>query len=69
MIKGGFLKQAEPIVVSSFNDHRIAMAISVAALISKQTVTIEDASCVKKSWPSYWHDLEVLFPGSVETIK
>ena len=56
-------------MVSSFNDHRIAMAISVAALISKQTVTIEDASCVKKSWPSYWHDLEVLFPGSVEVIK
>ncbi|MBR3403756.1 MAG: 3-phosphoshikimate 1-carboxyvinyltransferase [Firmicutes bacterium] len=69
VIEGGFLKQAEPIVVSSFNDHRIAMAISVAALISKQTVAIEDASCVKKSWPSYWHDLEVLFPGSVETIK
>lgn len=43
--------------VDARNDHRIAMAAAVAALVSEQGVEIEGAECVGKSWPSFFEDL------------
>ncbi len=41
----------------SHNDHRIAMALAIAAYKSNGIVRIKDASCVKKSYPSFWEDI------------
>ena len=41
-------------------DHRIAMACAVAALAAKGNTTIDRASCVTKSYPSFFEDLKTL---------
>lgn len=42
------------------NDHRIAMAGAVAALLAKQQVEIENPECVAKSYPQFWDDLALI---------
>jgi len=44
--------------VESFGDHRIAMSLSVAALVSQGGVTIGDVDCVATSFPSFFPLLE-----------
>ena len=44
--------------VSSFNDHRIAMATAIGAIIAKNTVTIDGAEAVNKSYPDFYKDYE-----------
>jgi len=46
--------------VKSFGDHRIAMALSVAALTADSPVEIDDPSCVSISYPSFFETLEAL---------
>ncbi|MBR6231050.1 MAG: 3-phosphoshikimate 1-carboxyvinyltransferase [Lachnospiraceae bacterium] len=46
--------------VSSFNDHRIAMAAAVAASACVNDVTVEEAQCTAKSYPGFWKDYESL---------
>lgn len=46
--------------VDSFNDHRIVMASSVAALISENDVVIENANAVKKSYSDFFDDYNSL---------
>ncbi|MEZ5046556.1 MAG: 3-phosphoshikimate 1-carboxyvinyltransferase [Chitinophagaceae bacterium] len=43
----------------SHNDHRIAMAMSMLAIILKR-VEIENPHCVNKSFPSFWEELKLL---------
>ena len=40
----------------SFNDHRIAMSAAVAACLCKNSVTVNGANCVQKSYPAFWDD-------------
>jgi len=47
-------------IVNPHNDHRIAMACAVAALGANGETTIQDAECVRKSYPRFFHDLRVL---------
>src|SRR5699024_3602885 len=42
----------------SFNDHRIAMMLAVAATRAEGPVTIRGAECVAKSYPNFWEDYE-----------
>ncbi len=42
--------------VSSFNDHRIAMAAAIAATVCRKPVTILDAGAVQKSYPRFWEE-------------
>lgn len=42
--------------VSSFYDHRIAMAAAIAATVCKEQVTILGSECVKKSYPKFWDE-------------
>ena len=42
--------------VNSVNDHRIAMSAAIAATIAASPVTILDAQCVAKSYPSFWEE-------------
>jgi 3-phosphoshikimate 1-carboxyvinyltransferase len=43
-------------VVKSHNDHRIAMALACAGLLSENTVTIEGMDCINKSYPGFTDD-------------
>jgi 3-phosphoshikimate 1-carboxyvinyltransferase len=46
--------------VESHDDHRIAMALAVAALGSEGRVFIRDSQCVAKSYPGFFDDLRQL---------
>ena len=42
------------------NDHRIAMSLAVASTICDKPLIIENAECVKKSYPHFWQDFKKL---------
>ncbi|MCL2352755.1 MAG: 3-phosphoshikimate 1-carboxyvinyltransferase [Firmicutes bacterium] len=42
--------------VRSHNDHRIAMALAVAAIRADGPVFVEGSECVGKSYPGFWED-------------
>jgi 3-phosphoshikimate 1-carboxyvinyltransferase len=46
--------------VDSFGDHRIAMSMSVAALVSSTGVSISDIECVPTSFPNFFKLLKQL---------
>jgi 3-phosphoshikimate 1-carboxyvinyltransferase len=46
--------------VESHEDHRIAMAVAIAALGATGTVFIRDSQCVAKSYPGFFDDLRLL---------
>lgn len=56
------------VTFETFNDHRIAMALSVYALNAKKPVTIKDYPVVSKSYPLFYEDL-VKIGGIVEYVK
>ena len=61
LVKGGTgVKSAE---VSSWHDHRIAMACAVAALKANAEVIINDAEAVNKSYPQFWEHVQKLNAG------
>ncbi len=47
-------------IVSSFNDHRIAMMAAIAATVCEEDVTILQAEAVNKSYPGFYEDLRAL---------
>ena len=46
--------------VESHDDHRIAMAVAVAALRATGKVNIRDSQCVAKSYPGFFDDIRHL---------
>lgn len=44
--------------VDSFGDHRIAMSLTVAALVSSTGITVKDTDCVATSFPNFFQLLE-----------
>ena len=57
-IRGG--KIVGGVEVDSHGDHRMAMTLAVAGLISERGVTITGAECVAKSYPDFFEDIERL---------
>ncbi len=53
-ITGGKIKGGQ---VFSHNDHRIAMALSLAALNASGPIIIEGAECVNKTYPEFFDDM------------
>ena len=47
-------------ICSSFNDHRIAMSLAIASQKCTDTLTIQDAECVAKSYPTFFEDFRSL---------
>lgn len=45
----------------SYGDHRMAMSLAVAGLISQRHVTIHDVGCVNTSFPGFWEMLSSLY--------
>jgi len=53
-------------IVDSHGDHRIAMALSIAAMDADEQVVIRNAQCVSKSYPAFFDDIRSL---GVEVIE
>ena len=45
-------------IVSSWNDHRIAMAMAIASIRCTEKLIIEDSGAVKKSYPQFYEDFK-----------
>lgn len=56
-------------VVNSYGDHRIAMALAVAALRAEGETVIEDAGCVKVSFPNFFETLQKACGAEVYLVK
>jgi 3-phosphoshikimate 1-carboxyvinyltransferase len=46
----------QPALVRSYSDHRMAMSFAMLGL-ARGGVTIEDPSCVAKTYPGFWEDI------------
>jgi 3-phosphoshikimate 1-carboxyvinyltransferase len=60
MLEGG--------TVSGYNDHRIVMAMAVAAAVCTGDVVISGAEAVNKSYPLFFEDYRKL-GGAVDVIR
>lgn len=58
IIRGGTIRGG--VEVDSHGDHRMAMTLAVAGLISERGVTITGAECVAKSYPEFFETIEGL---------
>lgn len=55
-LKGG--DATSPVVIETVDDHRIAMAMAVAALVSEGTIMLDDDGCVGVSYPDFFQTLD-----------
>lgn len=55
----------EPAEINSYNDHRIVMAASVAALRAEGAVAIKNAEAIAKSYPNFFQDLSSVEGNSI----
>ena len=46
--------------IDSCNDHRIAMAASIASAYAKDPITIIGEDAINKSYPNFYNDLKLL---------
>lgn len=58
-------ESAEPIAFDTYDDHRMAMALSLIALRRPNT-TINDPACVAKTFPDYWATLADLYDAALD---
>jgi 3-phosphoshikimate 1-carboxyvinyltransferase len=65
VIKSNGILKVKNANCDSHNDHRIAMALAIAALGLKEAIHIENAEAVSKSYPNFFEDIETLV-GTVE---
>jgi 3-phosphoshikimate 1-carboxyvinyltransferase len=47
-------------LIDSHNDHRIAMAFAILGMFTVSEIIIQNPSCVDKSYPNFWLDLDKL---------
>jgi len=50
----------EPVVIETYNDHRMAMAFAVLGL-RRPNISISNPKCVAKSYPGFWRDFAKLY--------
>ena len=62
--KAGFIIEGPSVLrgasCDSFGDHRMAMALAVAGLITKGKISIKDFDCTRVSYPNFLKDLKSL---------
>ncbi|MDY0276637.1 MAG: 3-phosphoshikimate 1-carboxyvinyltransferase [Acholeplasma sp.] len=58
LIINGGIKLDKKVIFETYNDHRIAMALSVLGLIADKGIIINDYEVINKSYPSFYQDLE-----------
>lgn len=59
-VYGGTLRGGR---IHAHNDHRIAMAGAVAAILAQKPIEIENPECVAKSYPGFWDDFKTIANG------
>jgi 3-phosphoshikimate 1-carboxyvinyltransferase len=52
-----------PAIVHSYKDHRMAMSFAVLGA-AQAGISIEDPSCVAKTYPDFWRDLASAYAGT-----
>ncbi len=50
----------DPVVIETYNDHRMAMAFGVLGL-ARPGISIRNPACVSKSYPTFWKDFARLY--------
>ena len=50
----------DPVVIETYNDHRMAMAFAVLGL-ARPNICIANPACVRKSYPTFWEDFSKLY--------
>ncbi len=50
----------KPVVIETYNDHRMAMAFAVLGL-ARPGISIKNPVCVSKSYPTFWKDFATLY--------
>ena len=58
--EGELCEPTEKIIIETYEDHRMAMAFTPAAIF--QPITIEHPEVVSKSYPNFWKDIEKINP-------
>ncbi|MEE9128861.1 MAG: 3-phosphoshikimate 1-carboxyvinyltransferase [Phycisphaerales bacterium] len=53
-------RHSDPVVIETYNDHRIAMAFGVLGL-ARPGISISNPACVSKSYPTFWRDFAKLY--------
>jgi 3-phosphoshikimate 1-carboxyvinyltransferase len=56
----GNFTRSEPVVIDTYNDHRMAMAFAVLGLV-REGISIRNPACVRKSYPTFWRDFATLY--------
>ncbi|MCL1952649.1 MAG: 3-phosphoshikimate 1-carboxyvinyltransferase [Oscillospiraceae bacterium] len=63
-LPGGLAVRGKPMLrggeAQSFGDHRVAMAMAIAALQCECAVTLRGAEAVRKSYPAFWEEYQRL---------
>ncbi len=59
-IEGSTKKPKGNVIVNSHHDHRIAMALTLAALNCEEKIDIEHAEAIDKSYPNFYADMQQL---------
>jgi 3-phosphoshikimate 1-carboxyvinyltransferase len=57
IVQGGVPNRG--VTVQSHQDHRICMALSIAALVS-DNITITDVECISESYPAFFDDIKLI---------
>lgn len=52
--------QSTSLQISTYHDHRMAMAFAPVAMVMQQAICIEDPMVVTKSYPKFWQDFATL---------
>jgi 3-phosphoshikimate 1-carboxyvinyltransferase len=52
-----------PVIIDTYNDHRMAMAFAVLGL-ARPGISIRNPACVAKSYPTFWKDFAKLYESA-----
>lgn len=65
IVRGGTIKGGE---VYAHNDHRIAFALTLAALNAENPIKLKGSRCVKKTYPEFFDDMKSI-GASIDNIE
>ena len=54
--------------IHCYDDHRVAMSLSILAVASPKPVVITERECVGKTWPGWWDTLSQTFKVKLEGV-
>jgi 3-phosphoshikimate 1-carboxyvinyltransferase len=58
--RGSESRATNPVIIETYNDHRMAMAFAVLGL-ARPGISIRNPACVRKSYPTFWQDFAKLY--------